>query len=116
MLGRQPLCLLFIFKTMREIPLIIGIGEVVGVIVLAVLYVRSRLPKQTIEQQAQLIESLQARVQDLEKGHVNNERVIAELTGQLKVYKEIPLEEIAKSLKNLENLPEKIEQVLKDNK
>lgn len=97
---------------------LIGVGEVIGVVVMAILYVKSRLPKETIEQQTKLIDALNKRLDNLEgenkelhKQHVDNQKAIADLQGQIKVYKELPLQDIAKSLKALENIPQEFEKV-----
>ncbi len=101
--------------------LIISVELVVG-IMLAVLYVKSRLPKETIEQQSKVIAALEKRIEVMEfdgkeqlKKHIENEKAIADLQGQIKVYKELPLQDIAKSLKALENLPHEFERITKDN-
>ncbi len=97
---------------------LIGVGEVIGVVVMAILYVKSRLPKETIEQQTKLIDALNKLLDNLEgenkelhKQHVDNQKAIADLQGQIKVYKELPLQDIAKSLKTLENIPQEFEKV-----
>jgi uncharacterized membrane-anchored protein YhcB (DUF1043 family) len=101
--------------------LIISVELIVG-IMLAVLYIKSRLPKETIDQQTKLITALEGRIKTMEdenkeqlKKHIENEKAIAELQGQIKVYKELPLQDIAKSLKALENLPSEFERITKDN-
>lgn len=97
---------------------LIGVGEVIGVVVMAILYVKSRLPKETIEQQTKLIAALESRINAMEadnkeqlRKHVENEKAIADLQGQIKVYKELPLQDIAKSLKALENIPQEFEKI-----
>lgn len=108
---------------------LVGIAEVAGVIVMSILYIKSRLPKETIENQGKLIAALQNRLEEsirenkdnLEKyreaekimaeKHLQNEKAIADLQGQIKVYKELPLQDIAKSLKALEGIPHEFEKV-----
>lgn len=87
------------------------IGEAIAAIVLAVLFVRSRIPAQTIDQQAKLIDTLRLRVESLEQAHGVNQKAIGTLEGQIKVYKELPLQEIAKSLQILETLPGDIQRM-----
>lgn len=77
-------------------------------VVSSVFYLRSQLPKQTIQNQKELIETYEKRLKALEdqseqdkKQHIENVKAIADLQGQLKVYKEIPLQEIANSMKEL---------------
>lgn len=78
---------------------------------LAYLIVKSRIPKETIDQQSKLIETLQGRVKALEDAHHSNQKAIGTLEGQIKVYKELPLQEIAKSLQVLETLPADIQKM-----
>ena len=88
-----------------EIQIVVIAAEVIAGVLLALLYVKSRIPKQTIEQQSQLINALQDRVKMLEDAHNTNQKAIGTLEGQIKVYKELPLQEIARSLQVLETLP-----------
>ncbi len=97
--------------------ILIGVELVAGVL-LAILYIKSRLPKETIEQQTKLISALEGRVNMMEQEnkillgkHIENEKAIATLEGQIKVYKELPLQDIAKSLKALENIPSEFERI-----
>lgn len=69
----------------------------------------SRLPKQTIENQKELIDAYEKRIKNLEdlrlednKLHVDNAKAIAELQGQLKAYKEIPLKKLADAVEKTE--------------
>jgi hypothetical protein len=98
----------------------VGLGEVLAAIAIAWLYVKSRIPKQTIEQQALLITALEKRIKAMEddnkeqlKHHIEAEKAIADLQGQIKVYKELPLQEISVSLKALSNLPKEFEDISK---
>lgn len=77
-------------------------------IVSSVLAIRSQLPKQTIANQKELIDTYEKRLKALEdqaetdkKQHLENVKAIADLQGQIKVYKEIPLQSIADSMKEL---------------
>lgn len=118
---------------MEQINFVVLTAEFIGVAVLAIIYIRSRIPKETITQQGLLIEALQKRLdesieenkQNLERyrenerimaeKHLQNERAIADLQGQIKVYKELPLQDIAKSLKALEVLPKEFDRISKQN-
>lgn len=78
--------------------LVFGVEIIVGAM-LAFLYIKSRLPKETIEQQSKVISALEKRIDVMEfeskeqlKKHIENEKAIADLQGQIKVYKELPLE------------------------
>lgn len=101
--------------------IIISVEIIVGAL-LAFLYIKSRLPKETIEQQTKLIAALEGRIKTMEdenkeqlKKHIENEKAIAALQGQIAVYKELPLQDIAKSLKALENLPHEFERITQAN-
>lgn len=99
---------------MVELQLIVVSAEIITGIILAVLFIKSRIPKETIEQQGKLIEALTARQTELLAAHVANEKAISELQGQIKVYKELPLRQIADSLKILETLPKEFERISND--
>ena len=94
--------------------------EVLVAVVLAYLYVKSRVPQQTIDQQNKLIEALNGRLdtysdenKDLQDKLLDNQRAVSRLEGQIEVYKELPLQEIAKSLKALEVLPTEFKKISK---
>jgi hypothetical protein len=102
--------------------ILITVGEAIAVIAIAVVYVRSRIPKQTIEEQGKLIAALQLRIEtmaeenkSLYQKHIDNEKAISDLQGQIKVYKELPLKDIALSLKALEGIPGEFERITKAN-
>lgn len=87
----------------------------VFLIVSSILAIRSQLPKQTIQNQKELIETYEKRLKALEdqseqdkKQHIENVKAIADLQGQIKVYKEIPLQQIADSMKELANTNKQI--------
>ena len=101
---------------------VVGLAEIAGVVILSIIYVKSRIPKETIEQQSKLIDTLNTRITAMEndnkeqlKKHLENEKAIADLQGQIKVYKEIPLQDISKSLKVLENLPLEFKKISEEN-
>lgn len=103
---------------MDEYRIFVTIGEAIAILAIAVVYVRSRIPKQTIEEQGKLITALQLRIEtmadenkQLYQKHIDNEKAISDLQGQIKVYKELPLKDIAASLKALENLPSEFERI-----
>ena len=75
-------------------------------IISSALAIVSRLPKQTIENQKALIETYEKRLKALEdqkeedrKQHIENVKAIAELQGQINVYKELPLQQMADSMR-----------------
>lgn len=96
---------------MQDIQIVIVGAEIIAGVIITALFVRSRIPKETIEQQGKLIEALTARQTELINAHVTNEKAISELQGQIKVYKELPLQQIANSLKMLETLPAEFEKI-----
>lgn len=80
----------------------------ISLIVGSVLALFSRLPKQTIANQKDLIETYEKRLKALEdqkdedrKQHIENVKAIAELQGQIKVYKELPLQEMAQAMQQI---------------
>jgi uncharacterized membrane-anchored protein YhcB (DUF1043 family) len=87
------------------------IGYIFGAGV-GILALFSRIPKQTIDNQKDLIASYEKRFADMDRQRVedlkqhNQERVenakaIADLQGQIKVYKELPLQEMAKAMEEI---------------
>ena len=96
---------------MQDIQIVIIGAEIIAGVIITALFVRSRIPKETIAQQGELIKALTQRQQELLDAHVSNEKAISELQGQIKVYKELPLQQIANSLKMLETLPAEFESI-----
>ena len=96
----------------------IGVSSIF-LIVSSILALKSKLPKQTIDNQKDLIETYEKRLKALEdqaeldkKQHIENVKAIAELQGQIKVYKELPLQQIADSMKQLTDTNSKILRLL----
>lgn len=100
---------------MQDIQIVIIGAEIIAGVIITALFVRSRIPKETIEQQGKLIEALTQRQKELLDAHVMNEKAISELQGQIKVYKELPLRQIADSLKILETLPQEFQRISDQN-
>lgn len=99
---------------------IIFSAEILVAIFVGIIYIKSRIPEQTIDQQNKLISALNGRLdvlaeenKELHKQHVESQKAIAELQGQIKVYKELPLQDISNSLKALEVLPEEFRKITK---
>lgn len=74
----------------------------------AALAVFSRIPKQTITNYVELSTAQEKRIDALEKqakvdrqNHMENIKAIADLQGQIKVYKELPLQEMAKAMQDI---------------
>lgn len=83
------------------------IGYIVGVGG-GILALFSRIPKQTITNQKDLIETYEKRLKALEdkadedrKNHLEQVKAIADLQGQIKVYKELPLQEMAVAMQEI---------------
>jgi len=64
--------------------------------------------KAIIQSQKDLIETLSGQVSELRKLHIENEKAISELKGQVSVYKELPLQELATSMKDISRTQKKI--------
>jgi len=86
------------------------IGYIVGVGGgIAILF--SRIPKQTITSYEQLTTALKGRIEALEEqskvdhqNHLENIKAIADLQGQIKVYKELPLQAMAKAMQDISDV------------
>lgn len=86
-----------------------SIAGFISLVIGSILTVVSRIPNQTIENQKALIDTYEKRLKALEdqrtedhKQHVENAKAIAELQGQLKAYKEIPLKKLADAVEKTE--------------
>lgn len=87
--------------TLDMISIIVGFGG-------GCLAVFSRIPKQTIINQKELIDTYEKRLKALEDQkdldhqlHIENIKAIADLRGQIKVYKELPLQEMASAMQEI---------------
>lgn len=91
--------------------------DVIGIIILiagAFLVVRSQNLKDTIKQQTVLIDTYKDRLEILEVQHIENAKRIGELQGEINAYKKIPLDNIAKSLKQIANTNAEILKMVKE--
>lgn len=79
-----------------------GIIVLAGIAAVVYAVFKNQTVKQTIQSQKELIETLKVQVDELRTLHIDNEKAIAKLSGQLEVYKEIPLKEISKSLNSID--------------
>lgn len=75
------------------------IAAVISIIVGSILTVFSRVPKETIANQKELIDSQEKRIKILEDQHLANSRAIDRLEEQVAVLKTIPLKDIAEAQK-----------------
>ncbi len=94
-----------------------GIVLIGGIIV----YSRGRIPQQTIKNLTSLTDTYEKRIKALEDElkdnhtlQIQNVAAIADLQGQVKVYKELPLQELADGIKKVSDSNEKILKVLQD--
>lgn len=69
--------------------------------------------KQTIQSQKDLIDTLTIQVDELRKLHLDNEKAISKLSGQVEVYKELPLGDMAASMKAMSETQVRILELLK---
>lgn len=80
-----------------------------------IFYARSKVPNQTIANYKALTESQEKRVAALEdqskvyqQNHLDSIKDIADLQGQIKVYKELPLQEMAIAMQRISTVNEGI--------
>ena len=84
-----------LLRTIEAVVVIAGLGAII------VAVFKSKTTAATIEQQRELISAQKERLDLLEKQHIENARAIGELQGEVNAYKKIPLENIAKSIKDI---------------
>lgn len=91
-------------------------GTVVFAGIAAIFYAvfKNSTVKETIRNQKELIELLTTQVNELRTLHLENEKAIAKLSGQIDVYKEIPLKDISTSLKTISENQGKILELITD--
>lgn len=89
----------------------------------AILSVISRIPGQTIKNQKTLIDTYEKRIKALEdqssedhKQYIENIKAIAELQGQINVYKELPLQQMADYMKDISATNKKILEIINKDK
>lgn len=95
-------------KTVEALIVIVGITAVVWAVF------KNQTVRATIASQKELIETLTTQVAELRTLHIENEKAIARLSGQVEVYKELPLTKIANSMESIANNQEKIIKILKN--
>lgn len=86
----------------------------VGAVIFSVF--KNQTVKATIQSQKDLIETLSTQVSELRTLHIENEKAISKLQGQVEVYKELPLSEMAHSMGELASTQKQILNILKNNK
>lgn len=94
--------------TAIDIGTIVSVSGYVSFIIGGILYARSKVPSQTIQNYKELAESQEKRISALEaqaaidhQNHIDNIKAIADLQGQIKVYKELPLQEMAAAMQDI---------------
>jgi type II secretory pathway pseudopilin PulG len=90
------------------VKLIEGLIVVSGVAAIVFAVFKNSTVKATIQSQKELIETLTTQVSELRTLHIDNEKAIAKLSGQVEVYKELPLTELANSMKSISETQSKI--------
>ena len=84
------------------------IGYVAG----ALTIIFSRIKSENLKDLQQRVDILEAERKQSQEQHLENQKAIANLEGQLNTYKEIPLSKIAVSLESLDKSNAKILKVL----
>jgi len=81
----------------------------------AILILKSKVKTDNLSDLKQRVEILEKEREYAREQHLENQKAIASLEGQLKTYKDIPLKEIADSLKNLSRSEDHILERLEEN-
>lgn len=91
-----------------DLNLAINIAGFIAFISGGFLYAKSKVPIQTIQNYKLLSESQDKRIKALEdqstvdhQNHLESIKAIADLQGQIKVYKELPLQEMAQAMQRI---------------
>lgn len=91
------------------------IRDVVGYLALvvgAVLILKSKIKTDNLRDLQTRVEILEKEREDARTQHLENQKAISNLEGQLATYKEIPLTSIAKSLEVLPRIAESSDKIL----
>jgi septal ring factor EnvC (AmiA/AmiB activator) len=86
--------------------------SLVALAAVAFYVVRSKIKDENLKDLKERVEILERERDEARVQHVENQKAIANLEGQLSTYKEIPLKQIAESLQELSKSNEKILTVL----
>lgn len=78
----------------------------------SVLILKSKVKTDNLKDLRERVDILEAERTNAREQHIENQKAISNLEGQLKTYKEIPLKSIAKSLELLDNSNNKILEAL----
>ena len=97
-------------EVVKQLEGLVVITSVVGII-FALL--KTGTTKATIQSQKELIETLTTQVNELRSLHIENEKAISELQGQVSVYKELPLNHLSTSMAEIAKAQKDILRLLK---
>lgn len=97
-------------EVVKQLEGLVVITSVVGII-FALL--KTGTTKATIQSQKELIETLTTQVNELRNLHIENEKAISELQGQVSVYKELPLNKLSISMAEIAKAQKDILRLLK---
>lgn len=97
-------------EVVKQLEGLVVITSVVGII-FALL--KTGTTKATIQSQKELIETLTTQVNELRNLHIENEKAISELQGQVSVYKELPLNQLSTSMAEIAEAQKDILRLLK---
>ena len=97
-------------EVVKQLEGLVVITSVVGII-FALL--KTGTTKATIQSQKELIETLTAQVNELRNLHIENEKAISELQGQVSVYKELPLNQLSTAMAEIAKTQKDILRLLK---
>jgi len=87
---------------------LVGITMIGG----SLLYYKGRLPRQTVKDLQAHVKAQDLLMKDITRERDEDRRALSNLEGQLKVYKDIPLRELADGIKAVANSNEQILQAL----
>ncbi len=90
------------------IKLIEGTLVVSGVAAIFFAVFKDKTTRAIIDQQKDLIDTLTTQVSELRTLHMENEKAISRLEGQVEVYKELPLSKIATAMEQITETQKKI--------
>lgn len=90
----------------------LNILSLAAMAVVAFYVVRSKVKDENLKDLKERVEILEREREEARTQHLENQKAIANLEGQLQTYKEIPLKSIASSLQVLPNLVESNNQIL----
>lgn len=93
----------------------LNVLSLVALAVVGYYVVRSKIKNENIKDLKERVEILEKSKIEAEKQHMDNQKAISNLEGQLSTYKEIPLKQIATSLTELSKSNEMILNVLQAN-